>query len=74
MTVTFGLQGDHEKRTNEFDALLEDVHNAGLSRVVRVIGASLTKKIVKTGRCRLRHMLEAVAGIVVEHRAGSARH
>ena len=28
-------------------------------------------KVVKTGRCRLRHMLEAVAGILVEHRTGS---
>ena len=41
-------------------------------RVVRVIGASLIVKMVKTGRCRSRHMLEAVAGILVEHRTGSA--
>ena len=72
MTATFGLQGAHEKGADEFDALLEDVHIAGLSGVVRVIGASLIVKIVKSGGCRLRHMLEAVAGILVEHRTGSA--
>ena len=33
---------------------------------------ALLVKSVKTGRCRLRHMLEAVAGILVEHRTGSA--
>ena len=63
MTAIFGLQGAHEKGADEFDALLEDVHDAGLSGVVGVIGASLIVKIVKTGRCRLRHILEAVAGI-----------
>ena len=40
--------------------------------MVRVIGASLIMKIVETGRCRLRHMLEAVGGILVEHRTGCA--
>ena len=68
----FRPSGAHEKGADEFDPLLEDVHNAGLCAVVRVIGASLIVKIVKTRRCRLRHMLEAVAGILVEHRAGSA--
>ena len=34
MTATFGLQGVHEIGADEFDALLEDVHNAGLSGVV----------------------------------------
>ena len=63
MTATFGLQGD---------ALLQDVRNARLSGVVRVIGTSLIVKMVKKGRCRLRHMLEAVAGFLVEHRTGSA--
>ena len=58
--------------SDRVDALLKDVHDAGPSGVVRVIGASLIVKIVKTGRCRLRHMLEAVAGILVEHRTGSA--
>ena len=48
MTATFGLQGVHEKGADEFNALLEDVHNAGLSGVVRVIGASLIVKIVET--------------------------
>ena len=62
MTTTFGLQGAHEKGADEFDALLEDVHNAGLSRVVRVIGASLVVKIAQTEECRLRHMLEEVGG------------
>ena len=72
MTATFGLQGAHEKGADECDAPLEDVHNASPSGMVGVIGASLIVKIVKTGRCRLRHMLEAVAGILVELHTGNA--
>ena len=68
MTATFGLQSAHADGADEIDALLDDVPSAGLNGVDRVIGA----KVVKTRRCRLRHMLATVAGILEEHRTGGA--
>ena len=62
MTATFGFQGAHAEIADEIDALLDDVHSAGLNGVDRVNGASLTVEVVKTRGCRLRHMLAAVAG------------
>ena len=72
MTATFGLQNAHVDGADEIDALLGDVPSAGLKGVDRVIGASLIVKVVKTRKCRLRHMLATVAGILKEHRIGGA--
>ena len=49
--------GRPRKRRRRHRCFLENVHNAGLSGVVRVIGACLIVRIVKTGRCRLRKQL-----------------
>ena len=62
MTATFGLQSAHADGADEIDAHLDDVPSAGLNGVDRVIGTSLIVKVVKTRRCRLRHILATVAG------------
>ena len=49
LTAAFGLQEAHAQSADEFDALLDDAQNAGLSAVDRLDGASLIAKVIKTG-------------------------
>ena len=58
LTAAFGLQGAHAESADEFDALLDDAQNAGLSGVDRLDGASLNAKVIKTRECRPDVLLE----------------
>ena len=52
LTAASGLQGAHAESADDFDALLDDAQNAGLSGVDRLNGASLIAKVIKTRECR----------------------